>query len=270
MNDQLYEYHVVGDGDTTIFMMHGAYGDGRYFSNTEKVLAGAGYRVVVWNAPGYGNTATRDDYSIDLAGDAAVELIKAEGTGTNILLGHSMGALIVPNAAMKLGGKAGGVVDGIVLSGASVGFQNRTPEDQKRFLAERLDPIVGQGQTVQQYAPGLLKSMMHAEASGPLVDHVYTVVTDMKTQTFVNSLRALTEYNATPALQAMDVPTLLLAGEFDTACPPAGMRKIADMTPDGEFHLIHDAGHYAFAEKPDVFHMLLLNFLARRFGSEEQ
>ena len=30
--------------------------------------------------------------------------------------------------------------------------------------------------------------------------------------------------------------------------------------------MIRDAGHYAFAEQPDVFHRLTIEFLNRRFG----
>jgi 3-oxoadipate enol-lactonase len=258
----LPEHRILGAGDTTVFMFHGAYGDGRYFENTAEVLAAEGYKVVSWSAPGYGGQDVPEEFSIDFMGDAARDLVEAEGTGTNILLGHSMGALVAPNAAMKLGDR----VDGIVLSGASVGFQNRTPEDQERFLKERVAPIAEEGLTVAQYAPGLLKKMMAPGASGPLVDHVSRVVSDMKTDTFMAAMKALTSYNSNPAVAAISVPTLLLSGEFDTACPPAGMEKLHGIIPDSEYHMIEGAGHYAFAERPDVFHSHVLEFLSRRFS----
>lgn len=261
MNEALPEYHVSGSSDITVFMLHGAYGDGRYFANTERVLAEAGFRVVVWNCPGYGQEESPAGFSIDYAGAAARRLIEAVGSGTNIVLGHSMGALIAPNAAMK----SNGGVRGIILSGASVGFQNRTPEDQQRFLQERISPITEGGMTVQEYAPSLLKSMMAPGAQGELVDVVYQVISEMKTDTFMASMKALTEYNNNPALQAIDVPTLLLSGEFDTACPPAGMEKIAGIVPDSEYHMIKDAGHYAFAEQADIYHDHIIEFLNRRF-----
>ncbi|MDR7084131.1 pimeloyl-ACP methyl ester carboxylesterase [Arthrobacter ginsengisoli] len=263
MTETLPEYRVSGAGDTTIFMLHGAYGDGRYFANTAAYLAEAGYRVVVWNCPGYGQDETPADFSIDYAGNAARALIEAEGTGTNILLGHSMGALIAPNAAMKSNGR----VHGIILSGASIGFQNRTPQDQARFLKERIAPITEQGMTVQEYAPSLLKTMMAPDAKGHLVDLVYKVISEMKTDAFMASMKALTEYNNTPATKAINVPTLLLSGEFDTACPPAGMEKLAAIIPDSEYHMIRDAGHYAFAEQVDAYHAHLIDFLNRRFSS---
>lgn len=261
MPASLPEYHVSGSGDTTIFMLHGAYGDGRYFANTEAYLANAGYRVVVWNCPGYGQEPTPDDFSIDYAGNAALALVEAEGTATNIVLGHSMGALIAPNAAMKSAGR----VHGIILSGASIGFQNRTESDQARFLKERIAPITEQGLTVQEYAPSLLKTMMAPGASGHLVDVVYKVISEMKTDAFMASMKALTEYNNMPATKSINVPTLLLSGEFDTACPPAGMEKLAEIIPDSEYHMIRDAGHYAFAEQADVYHGHLIEFLNRRF-----
>lgn len=259
----LPEYRIMGSGETTLFLFHGAYGDGRYFENTAKVLAEHGYRVVLWNAPGYGREDVPEDFSIDYAGEAARDLVLAEGTAANVLIGHSMGALIAPNAAMRLGEKC----HGIVLSGASVGFQQRSPEDQERFLKERVAPIAEEGLTVAEYAPGLLKKMMAPEADGALVDHVSTVVSEMKTETFMAAMKALTSYDNNPAVQAISVPTLLLSGEFDTACPPAGMEILHSRIPDSEYHMISGAGHYAFAEKPEVFHQHLIEFLDRRFAA---
>ena len=49
------DYQVAGgDADTTIFLLHGAYGSKDYYRYEIETLARAGYRVVAWDAPGYG------------------------------------------------------------------------------------------------------------------------------------------------------------------------------------------------------------------------
>ena len=255
---QLPEYTVHGDSATTLFLLHGAYGDGQYFDYTAKVLTDSGYRVVVWNCPGYGDSPTPENPSIEAFAAAAAELVRAERTTKNVLLGHSMGALIAPLTANQEP-----LVDAVVLSSASAGFASRTPEDQKRYLAERLKPIED-GQSVAEYVRPLLSSMMGPEASGPLVDRVREVILAMRTEAFTNSIRAIAAYEGRPALHQLAVPTLLLAGTEDTACPVAGMRRIAEMVADSEIHELADVGHYGFAESAQDYHGFLLGFLSRR------
>ena len=258
-SELLPAHEIAGDGDTTVFLLHGAYGDGRYFANTRDVLAAAGYRVVVWHCPGYGGTPIPEDNSIETHAAAAARLVRAVGTSRNVVLGHSMGALIAPLATVHEP-----AINGLILSGASAGFASRTPEDQKRYLAERLGPIEA-GQSVAEYVQPLLASMMGAGASGPLVDKVIEVILSMPTPTFAASIRAISRYDSRPALANIAVPTLLLAGTEDTACPVAGMRKIAEMVPGSELHELQGVGHYAFAERADEYHGHVLDFLARGF-----
>lgn len=254
---ELPVYRTRGDGETTVFLLHGAYGDGRYFDDLANSLADAGYRVVDWDCPGYGQSAPVEPGDIEVFAEAAMRMVRAEATARNFVLGHSMGALIAPLVTNALD-----EVSGVILSAGSMGFPNRAPEDQKSFLEERLGPLE-QGMSVQEYARPLITYMMAPGAAGPLVDRVFEVVLSMKTETFRTSLMALTRYNGIPALQALKKPTLMIAGEVDPACQAAGMQKMHAMVPGSEFHVIPGVGHYAFAEKPEVYKGLILDWLAR-------
>lgn len=256
----LPEHTIFGSGSTTIFLLHGAYGDGRYFDNTAHVFEDAGYRVVVWNAPGYGASPAVEDPTIESHAAAATALVRAVGTECNIVLGHSMGALIAPLAATLEP-----QIHGVVLSSGSAGFASRPPEDQARYLDERTGPIE-RGQTVDEYVTPLLKHMMGPGAAGPLVDKVVSVIRSMRTESFVASIRAISRYEGRPALQTLPVPTLLLAGTEDTACPVAGMQAMAQMIPDSEIHELQGVGHYGFAESADEYHNHVLDFISRRFA----
>ncbi len=50
-------YRTRGEGETSVFLLHGAYGDGRYFDDLANSLVDAGYRVIDWDCPGYGESA---------------------------------------------------------------------------------------------------------------------------------------------------------------------------------------------------------------------
>ncbi|MFL4473151.1 alpha/beta fold hydrolase [Paeniglutamicibacter sp. MACA_103] len=259
----LPDYVVHGVGDTTLFLMHGAYGNRDYFDDAISRWNAAGFRVVAWSCPGYGAEEVPDGYGVPLLAEYCARMILAERTEHNVLLGHSMGGLIGPRVPALVGD----ALDGVILSGASAGFVNRTADDKARYLRERVKPIAEDGLTVAEYAVGLLKVMMAPRAQGPLVDRVVEVVNGMKTEVFLASMRAITEYNSVPSLTSLKVPALMLAGESDTACPPAGMQKMQEMTPGSSFHQINNAGHYAFAEQADEYHEVTTDFIRRVVGA---
>ncbi len=256
----LPQHRIFGEGDTTVFMLHGAYGDGRYFGNTSDYLTDAGFRVVVWDAPGYAGTAAPYGTGILNHARAAADLIAEVGSRTNVVLGHSMGGMIAPAVA----GLVPELIAGVVLSASSAGLQTRTPQQRELFVQERVTPIT-QGKTIGEYAPALLRTMMGPGASGPLVNRVIEVVCEMPTELFLASMDAIMEYDGTQALRSLTVPTLLIAGEHDTACPPDDMRGMADLVKDSEFTILPGTGHYPFAEDPQAYHQVLLAFLATHF-----
>ncbi|OEY66118.1 alpha/beta fold hydrolase [Marinobacter sp. X15-166B] len=259
-NNPLPNYRTYGSGDKTVFLLHGAYGDGRYFDDLATKLAAAHYRVVVWDCPGYGESAPAAEATIECFAEAAEALIDKEKTAVNVLLGHSMGALIAPLVASRSSD-----LSAVILSAGSPGFVARTPEDQAIYLKERLEPIEN-GVSVAEYARPLITHMMADGAQGELVDQVFDVILSMKTETFANSIRAISAYDSRPALQKIPVPTLLVAGAEDPACTADGMRKMAEMVPDSEFHVIDGCGHYGFAERPKEYLTIVLGFLTSRFG----
>ena len=254
---RLPDHQVTGSGEVTVFLLHGAYGDGRYWAHTRDTLAAAGYRVVVWDCPGYGTSAAPADTSIEAHAQAAAALVRAVGSDRNLLLGHSMGGLIAPLAATI----AGDAICGVVLSCTSAGMVTRTREERRQFFAERVDPITG-GMSVGEYAPGLLRTMMGPDAAGPLVDTVVRVVCEMRTDTFKASMAAIADYDGRDALRELTVPAQLIAGELDPACPVPGMQLMDGLIPNSRLHVIDGAGHYPFAERPDEYHRTVLSFLS--------
>ena len=254
----LPDYEVAGSGDTTLFLLHGAYGDRYYFEDSIRRWTDAGLRVVAWTCPGYGaGEEVPAGYGVPLLAEYAARLVLAEKTRHNILLGHSMGGLIGPRVPALVGD----ALDGLILSAASPGFTNRTEEDKAKYLEERVEPITKGGLTVPEYATGLLTSMMAPGASGAQVDKVFEVVSAMRTEAFLASMQAITEYNSVPSLKTLSLPTIMLPGTHDPACKAEGMRRMRDMVDAARYHEFADAGHYAFAESPAEYHEVTMSFI---------
>ncbi|HEY2006611.1 MAG TPA: alpha/beta fold hydrolase, partial [Solirubrobacteraceae bacterium] len=63
------------------------------------------------------------------------------------------------------------------------------------------------------------------------------------------------------ALQALTIPTLILAGEHDMVDFTAGADQLAAAIPDSRLSVIRGAGHLAPLETPEEFRELVISFL---------
>lgn len=251
------DYQVTGDADTTVFLLHGAYGSKKYFESEINTLAANGYRVVAWDAPGYGvSPLPEGGLTIERLADTAATLIERVGTRTNVVVGHSMGGIVAPGVAVRLPGK----VHGLVVSATVGSFNRKSEEDRKTFLEERIAPLK-QGKSFRETAMPVILSMFAPGSQGPMVELVKEVAASTSLDTFCSAIEAITNYDGIETLRKVAVPTLLIAGAHDKVGRPDGMEEIKTLIPQAEFVCIPDAAHYAFAEQHDAFNAHLLKFL---------
>lgn len=92
------------------------------------------------------------------------------------------------------------------------------------------------------------------------------VYTTMWGPTEFTATGTLLDYDRTDRLDEIDVPVLILAGEFDEA-RPVTMERFASMMPDARVEVIPGAGHAAPAERPGLVAGLVGTFLAQAESS---
>ena len=252
------DYEVAGDADTTVFLLHGAYGSRAYFRPLIQTLVNAGYRVVAWDAPGYGMSPLPEGgLSIESLAEAATRLIERERSRFNVVVGHSMGGIVAPLASLH----AKGLVHGLVISATVATFSRKSAQDKATFAEERIGPI-RRGLPFKEAALPVIKGMLAPTSSGPLVDLVVEVASGMRAETFCAAIEAIVGYDGEDNLKAVSVPTLLIAGAHDKVGRPDGMRSLTGLIPNSRFVCIDGAAHYAFAEQPEAFNAALLGFLS--------
>ncbi|MEY3007959.1 MAG: putative non-heme bromoperoxidase BpoC [Pseudomonadota bacterium] len=260
----LPDYSVHGHGDTTLFLLHGAFGAKEYWRAQIQAATATGYRVVAWDAPGYGISPMPPSFSIEAAAERCVALIRATGTDCNIVLGHSMGGMI----AQRTFDYAPQAVHGLILSATSAAFGGKGGEWQQKFVADRVAPLDA-GQTIPEYAPKMLRRMMNPSIQSATVDLVIDTVSLMREETFRAAIQAITEFEGRDIIPKMNehrLPVLCVAGELDlSAAPPQVMQKLAYKISDAEFACMQGVGHFGWAEAPDKFNHLMLDFMKRRF-----
>ncbi|MDP3671741.1 MAG: proline iminopeptidase-family hydrolase [Telluria sp.] len=70
------------------------------------------------------------------------------------------------------------------------------------------------------------------------------------------------DWNRIPALPAITIPCLVLAGEFDEL-PPTCSRKMHDALPDSTLVIFRDCSHMPFYERPADYFVVLTTFLRK-------
>ena len=255
---RLPDYMVSGESDTTLFMLHGAYGSKEYFRFTIDRFVRAGYRVVASDAPGYCISEVPESLSIRGMAELTIRLIEATRTSRNVLLGHSMGGMV----AQKVADMRPDLIEALVLSATAHTFNHSGPEWQANFLKTRVAPLT-QGRSIAEYAPDLLRTMMGPGASGAALDHALYNIRMMRGEAFQKAIAAIAGYLEDDVPSRLKMPVLCIAGELDTTCPASVMQAMAAMAPRGEFHEIKGVAHYGWGERPDEYHQVVEGFLAR-------
>ena len=67
-------------------------------------------------------------------------------------------------------------------------------------------------------------------------------------------------------LEAIRQPVLLATGDSDLYVPPSLLRMQAQHMPHAEVHIVPEAGHSPYWERPDLFNAILLGFLGKLAG----
>lgn len=261
------DHQITNDGGSvTVYLLHGIYGSKEYWRPLTRRLVDAGYRVIAWDAPGYGMSALPETQTFDVIAEAGARLISATSRERNVVFGHSMGGQITPRILLKVGDR----VQAAIITATIGYFGNRTPEEQAEFVRTRSKPLPPGADSREAFL-SVVNSMFAPGASSTEIDLVRSVAMETEPATVQASVRAVQNYpdeEAVAALRAIRVPTLLVAGEVDMVGHPEGMRRVAAMIKKSELSIIPGSGHYPWAEKPALFAPLLLQFLKRHVPTD--
>ncbi|MEK8172461.1 alpha/beta fold hydrolase [Streptomyces sp. M19] len=89
----------VGDGDRTILLVHGVMSSADTWRRVAPVLAKRGYRVIMPDLRGHGDSPHADAYTPELL---AADLVESVPAGVDLALAHSFGAPVLALATPEL------------------------------------------------------------------------------------------------------------------------------------------------------------------------
>lgn len=100
-----------GEGDSSIVLIHGAGVDHSIFDEQVPVLTQHGYRVIVWDLRGHGQStlSPRKRFTAEDALDDLEALIAERGVDVPVLVGHSLGGNLAQAFARRSSQRLGRV-----------------------------------------------------------------------------------------------------------------------------------------------------------------
>ena len=250
-------YEDVGPaspGDSTVVFVHGLGGSAYSWWGQLAACQERGHRAVAYDQRGAGRSSTPPGpYSIELWARDLEGLLDGLGVERAILVGHSVGCMIVQQAALRLGER----VRGLALIGGALRWRPEAgPVFEERVRLARAGRMDAIAQAVAQ--TGLSE---RCRRENPALHGLFCELIAS------NDPQAYAEWSAATAVgemtepQRVDCPTLALCGELDPVTPPAFTEALTAAIPRARGAVVEGAAHWCQLEAPAAVNGLVLEFL---------
>jgi 3-oxoadipate enol-lactonase len=254
--DDRFGYEAAGDPSLPpLVFLHGIGGAARAWRGQLEFFRDR-YRAIAWDMPGYGGSAPLPTVSIAALADALQDFLEQVDATKPILVGHSIGGMIV----QQLLAKNPRIAAAVVLAQTSPAFGKPDGDWQKSFLAARLGPL-DRGETLVSLAPTLVKELVGGDPDVTGMELARDCMASVPEATYRATMLALMGFDLRNALKNIAVPTLVLSGSRDNNAPAPMMAKMATYIPAATYVELEGAGHLVNLERPETFNAALDGFL---------
>jgi 3-oxoadipate enol-lactonase len=254
--DGRLSYEAAGDpGMPPLVFLHGIGGAARAWRGQLDFFKDR-FRTIAWDMPGYGGSAPLPTVSIAALAGALRDFLQQVGSTKPILVGHSIGGMIV----QQLLAKHPRIASAIVLAQTSPAFGKPDGDWQKTFIEARLGPL-DRGETLAALAPSLVKELAGDDPDIGGMELARDCMACVPETAYRATMLAMLGFDQRNALKDIVVPTLLLSGSKDKNAPAPMMAKMATYVPSARYIELEGVGHLANLERPAAFNAALDSFL---------
>lgn len=215
------------------------------------------FRVIAVDLPGHGQSpALGGEPGMADYADAVADALAPVFSGRAIFVGLSIGSMI----AQQIGARYPDRVAGLVLSNGVAyapppvvaAWQDRVAAAEAEGMASQVEPTLS-----RWFTPEFLANADQAIAEA--VARIGQLVADTTVEGYCQAARAIAALDNRALLPTITVPTLVLAGEGDTAAPAEAVVTIADAIPGARYQLLPGA-HLVNVEHSETYTRLLAEF----------
>jgi 3-oxoadipate enol-lactonase len=263
-SDGRFGYEAAGDHSMPpLVFLHGIGGAARAWRGQLEFFADR-YRAIAWDMPGYGASAPLPTVSIAALARALHDFLRQGGATKPVLIGHSIGGMIVQQLLATTPDIAGAVV----LAQTSPAFGKPDGDWQKSFIEARLGPL-DRGETMVSLAPALVRELVGDNPDPSGIELARDCMAAVPEATYRATMLALLGFDQRHALKNIAVPTLVLSGSKDNNAPAPMMAKMAGYIRFATYVELEGVGHLANLERPGVFNAALESFLKAKVAATQ-
>lgn len=259
------------DGAPTIILTHGWGPDSTVWYYAKKQLTDR-FRVIVWDLPGLGKSKKpkNRNYSLEKFAQDLNAVLSVAGEEPVILLGHSMGAMMLLTFCRLFPEQLGQRVAGLVFVDGTFTNPLKTAILSKLLLALQkplLEPLL---YLAIAFSPLLhLASWLSYLNGSTLLTTEISGFTGRETRGQLNfssligikaspgvlarGVLAMFKFDETATLPRINVPMLVVVGKSDIATRPFASKHISQEVPQAELRVLSPGGHMVLMERNQEF-----------------
>lgn len=208
------------------------------------------YRVTAFDNRGAGRTPLGEAplTPASMADDAAA-LLKALEIPCAAVAGFSMGSAIAQELALR----HPDVVSSLVLV-STYARADALSRAQFRFWRWLAEVAPGEREFFEAFFTWVYSPHAHEDGTvAEIVEEALAFPHQQALNAFQAQVDSCLAHDTTDRLAQLQVPALVIAGEFDQIFPPRFGRFVADQIPDSQFEVMPEQAHQPFQEIPDEF-----------------
>jgi pimeloyl-ACP methyl ester carboxylesterase len=268
-------------GALPVVLVHGWGVDNRAFYYTKRSLS-ARHRVVAWDLRGLGKSsrAGKNDYSLDAMADDLSAVVDLAGAPA-VIVGHSIGGMIVQTFARRHAERLASDVAGLVLVGTTYTDPTRTTLGASvmhalerplftplMYLTIALSPLVWAMNWLSywngsQIVGTALTGFAGGETRGQL-DFASRFFAKAPPGVLARGMLAMFAFDETSSIGNVAVPVLVVPGDRDPVLLARASEHIAAVMPGATLAPLRSAKHMGLMEHHADFDAVVATFVDRR------
>lgn len=242
-------------GHPAVLLLHGLGATGASWTLQLPALAGAGFRPLAPDAPGFGESPYNGrGWNVRRVAAQMAELLEALATGPAHVVGLSMGGVIAQQFARDFPH----LTRNLILVSTFAVLRPDSLSGWLYFLRRAIGVILG-GPRAQA---GLVAGRVFPRPDqSPLREMLLDTIARADRRAYRAAMRSLALFDSRRWLKDIAAPTLVLTGADDTTVSPARQKILAQSISGARQVVIEGAGHALNVEQAEAFNRLLLDFL---------
>lgn len=261
-----------------VVLTHGWGVDNRAFYYTKRALSMQN-RVLAWDLRGLGKSsrAGRNDYSLDAMADDLAAVVALAG-GPAVVVGHSIGGMIVQRFARRHADQLDTTVAALVLVGTTYTNPTRTTLGALlihalqgplftplMYLTIALSPLVWAMNWLTyingtQLIATALSGFAGAETRGQL-DFATRFFAKSPPGVLARGMLAMFKFDESSSIGNISLPVLVVPGDRDPVLRPSASEHIASVVPGAVLVALVPAKHMGFMERHAEFDGMIADFI---------